>query len=246
MKRITVVTIAALALLGIVAAGLAAAGCGTSSSGVPSGAVATVGSAGVTSAQLQELLTEAKASATSQGGTFPAKGSAMYDNYVAMAVNYLVQSQLIAQSAASLGVSVTDKEVADQLATLVKANGGEKKVLAILQKQGMTMDLLKRSIKDRLLAQRVSTKVVAGAKVTEAQVQGYWNAHQAVLKKSKKTATYAKAKSIITETVLNAAKQKVWAAWLEQRAKAIGVKFADGYDPAKLTASPVPSASTGG
>ncbi len=245
MKRIAVVTIAALALLGIAAAGLAAVGCG-SSSGVTSGAVATVGSASVTPAQLQELLTEAKASAMTQGGSFPAKGSAMYGRYVAMAVNYLVQSQLIAQSAASLGVSVTDKEVADQLATVVKANGGVKKVASILQKQGMTMDLLKRSIRDRLLAQRVSTKVVAGAKITEAQVQGYWKAHQAVLKKSKKTATYAKAKAIITETVLNAAKQKVWAAWLDQRAKAIGVKFADGYDPAKLTASPVPSASSGG
>ena len=242
MKRIAAVTIAVLALIGVFAASGVVAGCGSSGS-ASSDAVATVGDTSITTAQFQALLTQAKTQAVSQGQTFPAKGSATYNHYVAMIVNYLVQTQLVAQAAGKMGVTVTDKQVTDQVASLEKAYGGEAKVLAILKKQGMTMDLLKQSMKDRLLSQRVSAKIVASAAVTDAEVQAYWDAHKAELSKAKKTATFAKAKATIKQTLLSAAQQKLWTAWLAQQTKDVGVKYGAGYDPAKLSASPSPSAS---
>src|SRR5450830_1875905 len=208
MKRIAAIVIAALALLGILASGLIAAGCG----GVPGDAVATVGGTSITKAQFQELMAQAKAQVESQGTTFPAAGSATYKNYTAMIVDYLVQAEVVARSASKFGVSVSDKQVADQVAQIEKTYGGEKKVLA-------------------------------KAAASDAQIKAYWEDHAAQLRKSKKTATFAKAKATIRQTLLSQAKSKLWSAWLAQRTGELGVKYAAGYDPAALTTSPTPSAS---
>jgi foldase protein PrsA len=244
MKRVAV-TLSALALLCILAASLLAAGCG---SGVPNDAVATVGGTSITKAQLQELLAQAKIQVQSQGSTFPAEGTASYDAYLGRIVDYLVQSEVISQSAGKLGVSVTDAEVNAQVAQIVKSYGGEKKVLALLKQQGMTMALLKESMRDQTLAQRVAAKVVAKATVSDAQIQAYWQAHAAALGKQKKTATLAKAKTTIRQTLLTQAKQTMWTAWLKQRSADLSVEYATGYAPAELTASPSASApaSAGG
>jgi foldase protein PrsA len=245
MKRVSAVTIAALALLCILAASLLTAGCG---GGVPTGAVATVGGTSITQTQLQELMAQAKTQVESQGATFPAKGTASYDSYLGKVVDYLVQAEVVSQSAGELGVSVTDTEVDAQVAQIVKSYGGEKKVLALLKQQGMTMALLKKSIRDQTLAQRVAAKVVAKATVSDAQIQAYWQAHAATLGKQKKTATLAKAKTTIRQTLLTQAKQTMWTAWLKQRSGALSVEYATGYAPAELTASPSAStsASAGG
>jgi len=242
MKRIVIVAIAAVALLGLLATGLVAVGCG----GVPSDAVATVGDASITKTQFQDLMAQAKAQIESQGTAFPTKGSATYDRYVAMIVDYLVQAKVVAQSASTFGVSVSEKDVADQVAQIEKTYGSEKKVLALLKQQGMTMSLLKHSIEDQTLTQRVAAKVVAKATVTDAQIQAYWRAHATELRKQKKTATFAKAKASIRQTILGQSKQKLWAAWLARRTDELDVKYAAGYEPAELTAPPSPSASSGG
>ena len=157
-----------------------------------------------------------------------------------------MQEQIVAQSAKELGVQVTDKEVNDQLAQLEKAYGGEAKVLALLKEQGMTLDLLKRSIRSQTLSSRAAAIVTKKATVSDAEIQAYWNAHKAQLSKAKKTATLAKAKTTIQQTLLSAKQQQLWTAWIAARSKALGVTYASGYDPAKLTASPVASASPAG
>ena len=242
MRRVTTVLIAAVALLGIAAAGLAASACGGSS--VPSDAVATVGDVTVTQTDFEQLLAQAQTQMKAQGMKVPEKGSATYDHYVAQIVNYLVQEQVVAQSAKELGVSMTDKEVNDQVAQLVKAYGGEKKVLELLKQQGMTMDLLKRSIRSQTLSDRAAEIVTKNAAVSDAEIQAYWTAHKAELSKDKKTATLAKAKTTIQQTLLSAKKLQLWNEWLAKRIKAIGVAYASGYDPAKLT--PSASASPAG
>ena len=82
--------------------------------------------------------------------------------------------------------------------------------------------------------------------MSDAQIQAYWQAHAAELRKQKKTATFAKAKATIRQTLLGQGKQKLWAAWLAQRTDELDVKYAAGYEPAELTAPPSPSASSGG
>ena len=247
MKRTTVVVLAVLALLGIAAAGLLAAGCGGGDE-VSSDDVATVGDSSVTKAEFDKLLTQARTQIKAQGSTFPAEGSPEYDQYVGQIVNYLVQEQIVAQSAGDLGVTVTDKEVNDQIAQIKKAYGGEKKVLALLKEQGMTMDLLERSLRSQALTQKVAAAVVKKASVSDADIQAYWDAHKAQLGKKKATATLAKATATIRATLLGRAKQQIWKAWILERTKALGVVYAAGYDPAKLlsSASPSPSGGNGG
>ena len=80
--------------------------------------------------------------------------------------------------------------------------------------------------------------------MTDAEIEAYWDAHKAELSKVKKTATLAKAKKTIKQTLLSARKLELWNAWVAERSKAIGVVYAAGYDPAELTASP--SASPAG
>jgi hypothetical protein len=246
MRRATTVLIAAVALVSIVAAGLVATGCGSSGSGaVASDAVATVGSVAVTKADFQQLLTQAQTQMKASGATPPAQGSSVYDHYTAQIVSYLVQEQIVAQSAKALGVQVTDKEVNDQVAQLEKAYGGEQKVVALLKQQGMTLDLLKRSMRAQTLSARVAAIVTKKATVSDAEITAYWNAHKAELVKKKKTDTLAKAKATIEQTLLGAKKQQLWNAWVAERTKALGVTYAAGYDPAQL-ASPSASASPAG
>jgi hypothetical protein len=107
----------------------------------------------------------------------------------------------------------------------------------------MTMELLRQSLRDQALTQKVAAAVVKKASVSDADIQAYWAAHKAQLSKKKKTATLAKAKATIRQNLLGAAKQQLWTAWLAERSTALGVEYADGFDPAELAASPSPSAS---
>jgi hypothetical protein len=249
MRRVTTALIATLALLGLAAAGLLATGCGgdqsSSGSTVTGDSVAAVGDVQVTKADFQQLMKQAQTQMKTSGMTVPKEGTPTYDHYVAQIVQYMVQEQVIAQSAKDLGVSVTDKQVADQVAQLEQSYGGEAKVLTLLKQQGMTMDLLKRSIKGQALAQAAIAKVAKNVSVSDAEIQAYWDAHKSELEKQKKTSTFAKAKTTIKQTLLSAKQQKVWNAWLDKRVKELGVTYADGYDPAKLAAaaSSSPSAS---
>lgn len=242
MKRTTVVVLAVLAVLGIPAAGLLTAGCGGD---VPSDAVATVGDTSVTTADLQKLLTQAKTQVKAQGSAFPPEGTSEYDQYVGQIVDYLVQEQIVAQSAGDLGVSVSDEEVNDQIAQIRKDFGGEEKVRALLEEQGMSMELLKRSLRSQALTRKVAATVVKEASVSDADVRAYWDAHKEQLSEKKATATLAKATGVIRATLLDSAKQELWKAWIAERLKALGVEYAAGYDPAELLASPSPAAAQG-
>jgi foldase protein PrsA len=248
MRRVTTVLIAALALAGLIAAGLLAAGCSSDgdSADVPSDAVATVGDVQVTKADFQQLMKQAAIQMKSSGMTVPTEGSSGYDHYVAQIVQYMVQDEVITQSAEELGVSVTDKDVEDQVQQLEKAYGGEEKVAALLKEQGMTMELLKSSIRSQTLSQKEMAVVAKDATVSDADIQAYWDAHKSELSKDKNTSTLAKAKDMIKQTLLNAKQQKLWNAWLDKRVKEIGVTYAAGFDPAALNSSASASPAAGG
>lgn len=237
MRRTATVIVIALALASILAAGLTACG------GLPKDAVATVGQTSITQAQFDELVAQATAEFASQGTTFPAKGTATYDGYAARIVAYLVQNEIVAQSAAKEGITVSDAEVSARVAQVQKAYGGKKKMATVLKQQGMTMDLLKRTLRAQLLTEKVGAEIVKSATVTAAEVRAYWDAHKAQLVKTKSTATFAKAKQGIRSTLLAAAQQKLWSDWVARREKELGVKYAAGYDPASLSASPSASSS---
>jgi hypothetical protein len=242
-------TAAAIALvilaLGVLAA-VALSGCGGGSGGdVPEGAVATVGDVTVSRAQVDELIAQAETQLKAQGQSFPKQGTAQYDEYVGKIVEYLVGNEIVTQSAPEYKVTVTDAEVDDQITQMEQAYGGKSAFQKMLTQAGMTDALLKATIKSQLLSQKLQTIVTKAASVSETDLKAYWDAHKDQLVKDKKTATFAKAKSTLRATLLNAARQKLWNEWLSERTRKIGVTYADGYDPAMLKASASPSAAAG-
>jgi foldase protein PrsA len=153
---------------------LLAAACGGTS--IPKGAIATVGSGVVTQTQFDSIIRQAKTQSQQSGQTaFPKTGTYAYNQYAAQVVTYLVTQEIINQAATEMRVTVTDKQIKDRIAQLEKAYGGAKKVDDILKKQGMTRADLTQLMKDQLLDQAVYNKVVASAKVTDAQAQTYYD-----------------------------------------------------------------------
>jgi parvulin-like peptidyl-prolyl isomerase len=171
MKKLIVAAV----MLAVLVPVLAVTACGGNK--VPAGAIAAVGSGAVTQAQFDQIMAQAKAQYASQPGAppFPKEGTAQYNQLKASIVSYLVQNELVKQQAASMNVSVTDKEYQDRLAQIVQQVGGQKKLDALLKKQGVTAADLESQLKAQMLQDKVRTKVGEAAKVSAAAVTAYYN-----------------------------------------------------------------------
>lgn len=243
MKR-TAIAVALLALLLSAALAAIAGGCGSESGGdVPDGAVATVGDVSITQEQIEELIAQASAQLKGQGEAFPAEGTAMYADYMAKMVEYLVGNQIIIQSAPEYDVTVTDSQVSGQIKQLVASYGGQAKFDRTLKAAGMDQELLERTIKSQLLSQAMQSKVTESATVSAADIKAYWDAHKEQFMEDAKTKTFAKAKATIKSVLLSAAQQQLWNKWMSAQTQKLGVSYAEGYDPAVLRADASAKAS---
>ena len=171
MKKVIVAAV----LLGLLASAFAFAACGGNQ--VPAGAIASVGDASVTQEQFDQILAQAKAQYASQPGApaFPKEGTTQYGQLKASIVTYLVQNELIKQKAADMGVTVTQKQLDDRITQVTQQVGGQKKLDALLKKQGVTMDQLTTQLEAQMLQDAVRTKVGENAKVTPEQIKAYYN-----------------------------------------------------------------------
>jgi len=171
MKKVIVAAV----LLGLLASAFAFAACGGNS--VPTGAIASVGDATVTQEQFDQIWAQAKAQYASQQGAppFPKEGTAQYDQLKASIVNYLVQNELIKQQAADMNVSVTQKQLDERIKQVTQQVGGQKKLDALLKKQGVTIEQLNTQLEAQMLQEAVRAKVGENAKVTEAQIKAYFD-----------------------------------------------------------------------
>jgi foldase protein PrsA len=170
MKRVIVVAV----LLGLLASAFVFAACGGNS--VPTGAIATVGDATVTQQQFDQILAQAKAQYASQQGAppFPQAGTPQYDQLKASIVNYLVQNELIKQQAADMKVTVTQAQLDERIKQVTQQVGGQKKLDALLKKQGVSMAELTTQLQAQMLQDAVRTKVGQDIKVTPEQVTAYY------------------------------------------------------------------------
>ena len=167
--------IVAAVMLAVLVPVLALAGCGGNK--VPAGAIAAVGKGDVTQAQFDQIVAQAKAQYASQPGAppFPKEGTTQYNQLKASIVNYLVQNELIKQQAASMNVSVTDKEYQDRLKQIVQQVGGQTKLDALLKKQNVTMADLESQLKAQMLQQKVQAKVGTNVTISDQDAQAYFN-----------------------------------------------------------------------
>jgi foldase protein PrsA len=167
-------TTAILLALAVVMTGVLIAGCG----GLPGNAVAKVG---------EVLIPDAKY--TSQVESFATQYGVSKDtdleSYQALAADVLqsmVTTELAVQKAASFGISVTDAEVQARIDSIVADSfgGDESALVTYIASQSMTMDDVKREIKNTLLTGAVWDKVTKDAAApTDEAISAYYAENKA-------------------------------------------------------------------
>jgi foldase protein PrsA len=160
---------------------LAACGGGGGTSNVPSDAIAQVGSTPITKADFDGLMTVACARYKSQGQPCPQVGTPTYTSLRDSAVNFLVQQEELTQEAKKLGVTVTQKDINQQLQQITQASfqGSKKKLDAALKKDDITLPLLEQfELRPRLLGQKLQAKVTSNVTVSSAAAFKYYNANK--------------------------------------------------------------------
>ena len=168
----------------VVALSLGASACGgggSSASGgsLASGVVASVAGDEITQAELDEVISQAKDRLESQGQQIPAAGSQEYQAFQQSALAFLVQRTQFEQKAEELDVTVTDKEVDERIARVLTQffGGDRKKYEEALEKQGITDAQVRDELRATLVSEKVFDKVGESAKVTEAEIKAYYEAH---------------------------------------------------------------------
>ncbi len=182
MKSFRFALIPAAAVL----AAVAFAGCGGGSSTAELGTtdVAVVGGTQISKSQYEDLLATAKRSFQSQGRTFPKQGTQEYATIKSQAVTLLVQQAEREEKAGDLGITITDKQVADRLAQIKKQyfGGSEKKYKDQLKQQGLSDEQVRRDIRAQLVSEQLFNKVTKDVKVSDADVHAYYKGHPALYK----------------------------------------------------------------
>jgi foldase protein PrsA len=165
------------------AVGVAACGGGSdtkTAEDVPVDAIALVGDQEVPKAEYDALLDRAEQSYKAQKRPFPKVGSPEYNDLKGRAVQFLVQRYEFRNEAENLGVKVTDEEVTKRLDQLKKTNfgGSDEKLQAELKKLGLTEEQAREEIQDKLLQEKIFTKVAGSIKVPETEIETYYKANE--------------------------------------------------------------------
>jgi len=172
LVRITFAVLAATAAL-------VASACGGTAS-VPSGSVAVVDGTDISKDELDQLLDQAKQGYEANKQEFPKVGTPEYQSLQTQYLAYLVQREEFRQAAAELGVQVTDKDVADAEAELVKSrfDGNRKEYEKALKQQGLTPEDYRSTLEASVLAQKLYEEVTKDTKVTEQDILQYYTQNQ--------------------------------------------------------------------
>jgi foldase protein PrsA len=157
-----------------------AAGCGGSSSsnGVPKGDVATVAGHPITKAQFDAALDQYDRGATAAGQKPPKCCGSDYQTVVQQKIiPYLVQRTEFEQQAKKLGAVVTPKDVDAAIQKIIKQyfNGKKAAFLKAIKKQGSTLAEVRDTVGLNVLQQKVTAKLTAGIKITDAEALASYN-----------------------------------------------------------------------
>jgi len=160
---------------------LVAAGCGGGSKSVPSDSVAVVGSDPITKSEFNFLIAGAKSQAEASKATFPKPGTTEYKTLQDKAMAYLVQEKELEQKGKDIGIQVTDADVTKQIKQIKQQyfQGNEKAFQAQLKQQGFTLPLLEVYQRGNLLSDKLYKKITGDVKVSDADIQKYYNENKA-------------------------------------------------------------------
>jgi foldase protein PrsA len=166
--------VAALALAVVATAGLVA-GC---NGDLPGNAVARVGEAYIS----DEDFTRQVEDTAAQYGVAEADDPEYYKQLEDYVLDNMIQSELAAQKAAELGVTVTDDELQAEIDGMVAEyyNGDQSLLESDLEYAGMTMEELKAQYEDFLLTQKVYEAVTEDiATVSDEEIEAYYEENKA-------------------------------------------------------------------
>lgn len=167
-------------LLPIVLVTALVAGCGGGgSASLQKDDVAVVGKIHVTKAQYEALLAQAQRSFKQQGRPFPKQGTPDFETVKGQAITLLVQQAEREAKAASIGISISGKDVDKRLAQIKKQyfQGDEKRYQAQLQKQHLSEAQVRKDIRSQLISEAVFNKVTKDASVSSGDVHDYYVTH---------------------------------------------------------------------
>jgi len=167
-----------LAPLALVAV-LAACGGGGSSDSLANQDVAVVGKTHVDKAQFDALIERAKQSYKSNGQKFPKAGTSGYETVKGEAISLLVQQAERDEKASSMGIAVTDKQIAARLALIKKQyfSNSATKYKAYLKQNNLTDAYMRDSVREQLISEAVFAKVTKGVTVSDKDAQTYYKQH---------------------------------------------------------------------
>ncbi|MDQ3380727.1 MAG: peptidylprolyl isomerase [Actinomycetota bacterium] len=168
-----------LATLGLALA-LAATACG-GGGGVPDGAVAVVDGTEVSRAELDELIERAKKAYTAQKQEFPKVGTPEFQNVQTQYVTFLVQREEFEKEAAARGITVSEKDVDDEVQEFLKTrfDGKRSAFLKALKEQGFTEEALRDTLRTSVLSQKLFDDVTKDVKVEGVEILAYYQQNQA-------------------------------------------------------------------
>ena len=160
-------------------AALAASACGGNES-VPSGSIAVVDGTEISKDELDQLLDQAKQGYEANKQEFPKVGTPEYQSIQTQYLAYLVQREEFRQSAAELGIEVTEKDVDDAEDELVKTrfNGDRKEYEKALKQQSLTPEEYRSTLEASVLAQKLYEEVTKDTKVTDEDILAYYTQNQ--------------------------------------------------------------------
>ncbi|MFN8221812.1 MAG: peptidylprolyl isomerase [Gaiellales bacterium] len=178
MKISRLTTLTALVLVAL--AGLVA-GCGGNDDDIPVDAVAVVDGTVITKANLEDLMSRAKASYKTQKRDFPKVGTSEYQSLQAQAVAYLVQREEYEHEAKKLEISVTDAQIDKRVGEVAEQYfGGDKAELdKQLKAQGYTQTTFRADIRAQLVQEALFAKAAKAAPVTQAEIEKFYRENKA-------------------------------------------------------------------
>jgi foldase protein PrsA len=162
----------------------------TASASLESGDVAVVGTTHITKSQLDHAIALRLKGMKAQNQTPPKAGTTDYTtNVVQPTLQHLVQEAQVRNIADTLHVSVSDSEYDKALKNAIKQNygGDESKLEADLKKFGLTDDDLRYEYETTLLENKITDKLTNEVKVTDKDVQDYYDKNKAAYKTTSDT-----------------------------------------------------------
>lgn len=153
--------------------------CGDSS-GLPDGVVAQVGDTYIMETDLDAEVEQEAAAYGITEEAYPDDYEAYYKSLEGYVLQNLIVNVIADQEAATLGLSVTDDEVQEQLDTYIEYYDGDEAAFEeALTSSGMTLDSFKQNLKDGLLRDKLMQEIVKDVtSVPEEDVTAYYEANE--------------------------------------------------------------------